>query len=107
MKYKEIRLKIRRMDMGTASKNKEVREQVSFKIPVSTKQRVDLLAEATRRSRTFVIEEAIEHYLSINEWQVRSIQQGLKDIDHDRVVAQESIENIWEEKLADTVDKNR
>lgn len=49
-----------------------------------------------------VIEEAVEHYLSINEWQVRSIQQGLKDIDHGRVVAHESMEKIWEGKISDT-----
>lgn len=78
-------------------KNSELREQVSFKIPAGMKKRVDLLAEATKRSRTFVIEEAIEQYLATNEWQVQSIQAGLADLDNGRVLSQEEMEKLWDE----------
>lgn len=78
-------------------KNNELREQVSFKIPAGMKKRVDLLAEATRRSRTFVIEEAIAQYLTMNEWQVQSIAAGLDDLDNGRVLSQEEMEKLWDE----------
>ncbi len=61
------------------------------------KKRIDLLAEATRRSRTFVIEEAIEQYLTTNEWQVQSIQAGLTDLDNGEVLSQEEMEKLWDE----------
>ena len=78
-------------------KNNELREQVSFKIPAGMKKRVDLLAQATRRSRTFVIEEAIAQYLTLNEWQVQSIAAGLDDLDNGRVLSQEEMEKLWDE----------
>jgi predicted transcriptional regulator len=85
-----------------------IREQVSFKIPATMKVRVDRLAEATRRSRSFVIEEAIEHYLTINEWQIQSIQAGVTDLDNGQVVSQEEMEKLWDEKLAESpVDADR
>jgi predicted transcriptional regulator len=80
-----------------SSKKAESREQVSFKIPAGMKKRIDLLAEATRRSRTFVIEEAIEQYLTTNEWQVQSIQAGLTDLDNGEVLSQEEMEKLWDE----------
>lgn len=93
--------------MCPAAKKTETREQVSFKMPATMKARVDILAEATRRSRSFVIEEAIAHYLTINEWQVQSIQAGLTDLDNGQVISQEEMEKLWDEKLAESpVDKD-
>ena len=83
--------------MCPSSKKMASREQVSFKIPAGMKKRVDLLAEATRRSRTFVIEEAIAQYLTLNEWQVQSIAAGLDDLDNGRVLSQEEMEKLWDE----------
>ncbi|WP_292004696.1 ribbon-helix-helix protein, CopG family [Chlorobium sp.] len=94
--------------MSPGAKKKESREQVSFKMPATMKMRVDRLAEATRRSRSFVIEEAIEHYLTMNEWQVQSINAGLSDLDKGRTVSQEEMEKLWDEKPAESqVDTDR
>ncbi|WP_076790473.1 CopG family ribbon-helix-helix protein [Chlorobium sp. KB01] len=90
--------------MVPAAKRKEVREQVSFKIAAHTKLRIEQLAQATRRSKTFVIEEAINHYLSINEWQIKSIQAGLDDLDAGNVIPQEEMTKLWGGKVAGTVD---
>ncbi|WP_201024688.1 CopG family ribbon-helix-helix protein [Chlorobium limicola] len=77
-------------------------------MPATMKMRVDRLAEATRRSRSFVIEEAIEHYLTMNEWQVQSINAGLSDLDKGRTVSQEEMEKLWDEKPAESpVDTDR
>lgn len=94
--------------VSPGAKKTESREQVSFKMPATMKMRVDRLAEATRRSRSFVIEEAIEHYLTMNEWQVQSIIAGLSDLDKGRTVSQEEMEKLWDEKPAESpVDKDR
>jgi predicted transcriptional regulator len=77
-------------------------------MPATMKMRVDRLAEATRRYRSFVIEEAIEHYLTMNEWQVQSINAGLSDLDKGRTVSQEEMEKLWDEKPAESpVDTDR
>jgi RHH-type transcriptional regulator, rel operon repressor / antitoxin RelB len=90
--------------MLSAAKKKEPRGQVSFKIAVSTKNRIEQLALATRRTKTFVIEEAINNYLALNEWQIESIQDGLRDLEEGNVISQESMIELWEGKIAGTVD---
>ncbi len=90
--------------MLSSAKQMEPRNQVSFKIPVSTKNRIEQLAVATRRTKTFVIEEAIDQYLALNEWQLKSIQDGLRDLEEGKVISQETMIEHWEGKIAGTVD---
>ncbi|HMQ71370.1 MAG TPA: CopG family ribbon-helix-helix protein [Rubrivivax sp.] len=45
------------------------------------KDRLDALAEATRRSKSFLAAEAIRSYVENNEWQIGEIQAGLKEAD--------------------------
>jgi predicted transcriptional regulator len=90
--------------MLSPAKQKEPRDQVSFKIPASTKNRIEQLAVATRRTKTFVIEEAIDQYLALNEWQLRRVQDGLRDLDEGKVISQENMIELWEGKIAGAVD---
>ncbi len=76
----------------------EPRDQVSFKIPASTKNRIEQLAEATGRTKTFVIEEAINQYILRNEWQIQSIRKGQRDLEEGKVVPQEKMLEYWERK---------
>jgi len=77
------------------SQQKEPRAQLSLRIASSTKKRVEDLAQATRRSKSFVIEEAINQYLELNEWQIESIQRGLEDVKAERVISHEDILKEW------------
>ncbi|MDO3377760.1 CopG family ribbon-helix-helix protein [Geoalkalibacter halelectricus] len=80
------------------------KEQVSFRLPADTRERIERLARATRRSRTFVIEEAINRYLDLNEWQIAEIEQGLEEARTGKVVPHEEIVAKWEARRADSVD---
>ena len=80
------------------------RDQVSFRLPPGTKQRLEKLAKITRRSKTFVLEEAITHYLDLNEWQLASISRGLEDLDAGRVTSQDDLIAEWEAKVASSMD---
>ena len=73
------------------TKNTEKREQISFRIASSEKKRIERLARALNRNKTSVFNEAISHYLDINEWHIARIQEGLEDFEHRRVVSQEEI----------------
>ena len=52
---------------------------------------LEQLALATRRTKTFIIEEAIDHYLALNEWQLKSIQDALRDLEEGKVISQEKM----------------
>lgn len=80
------------------------REQVSFKLETNTKRRLEALAAATRRTKTFVLEEAINHYLDLNEWQIKSIQEGLEDARAGRIITHETLVAKWERRLEDSLD---
>lgn len=75
---------------------------VTVRVKPTTKTRLEALAQATRRSKSYVIEEALEQYLDVNEWQINGIVQALAEadspdavfVDHDEVLAK------WEAKVA-------
>lgn len=53
---------------------------------------LDQLAEATRRSRTELAEEALQQYLEVQRWQLEGIREAIAEADsgtpgvpHDRV----------------------
>jgi predicted transcriptional regulator len=45
------------------------------------KERLEGLAEATQRTKSFLAAEAIREYLDLNEWQVRETQAALAEAD--------------------------
>lgn len=63
----------------------------SARLPSTVKKRLDKLAAATERSRNFIILDALEAYLEVNEWHVQAIKASLADerpnISHADVVA--------------------
>ena len=42
---------------------------------------LDKLAQATKRSKSFLAAEAIERYLEAEAWQIKEIKQALKEAD--------------------------
>jgi len=75
---------------------------LTVRVKPDTKERLDNLARITRRSKSYVIEEALEQYLAVNEWQIKGINEALAEADspgaffedHDKVLA------TWEAKVA-------
>lgn len=77
------------------------RDTISLRLPAGIKQRIEHLAQATRRSKTFVIEEAITNYLDLNEWQVESILEGLKEVKAGQTTSHETVLAKWEAKACE------
>jgi RHH-type rel operon transcriptional repressor/antitoxin RelB len=69
---------------------------LTVRIKPDTRNRIETLARVTRRSKSYVIEEALEQYLDVNEWQIKGIQEALTEadsqgavfVDHEEVLAQ-------------------
>jgi predicted transcriptional regulator len=68
---------------------------VTVRVKPTTKKRLESLAIATKRSKSYIIEEALELYLDVNEWQIAGIAQALAEaersdavfVDHGEVLA--------------------
>lgn len=73
-------------------------EQFSLRISKKTKDRLEMLAQATGRSKAFVAIEAIEKYCEMESWQISAIQKGLKQAEEGEFVLHEDIKAHWEKK---------
>ena len=71
-------------------------EQFSLRLPKGTKERLQALADATGRTKAFLAQDAIERYLELESWQIKSIQDGLKNVDEGRLIPYENIKKEWE-----------
>ncbi len=55
---------------------------LTIRLESELKSRLDLLAETTRRSKSFLAAEAIRDFIEANEWQVREISKALEEADN-------------------------
>ena len=54
---------------------------MTIRLEDEIRDRLDVLAEATQRSKSFLAAEAIRVYVESNEWQIGEIQAALKEAD--------------------------
>lgn len=54
---------------------------ITLRVPVTVKDQLDKLAEATHRSKSFLAGEAIRQYLELEAWQISEIQRALQEAD--------------------------
>ena len=54
---------------------------MTVRIDDDIKDRLEVLAGATKRSKSFLSAEAIRAYVDTNEWQIAEIQAAIKEAD--------------------------
>ncbi len=54
---------------------------MSIRLEDEVKDRLDVLAQATHRSKSYLAAEAIRVYVESNEWQIGEIEAALKEAD--------------------------
>jgi RHH-type transcriptional regulator, rel operon repressor / antitoxin RelB len=61
----------------------EIMRSATFTVRVdaAAKKRLERLAKSTGRNRSFIVAEAINEYLDVNEWQVAGIRQAIASLD--------------------------
>lgn len=64
---------------------------MTVRLDSEVKDRLDVLAEATQRSRSFLAAEAIRTYVESNEWQIAEIQAALKEADADDFASEQDV----------------
>ena len=54
---------------------------ISIRLEPGVKARLDRLADATHRSKSFLAAEAVRAFVELNEWQIQEIQAALQEAD--------------------------
>jgi RHH-type transcriptional regulator, rel operon repressor / antitoxin RelB len=57
------------------------RETISFRLDAKKRKALDALAQAQDRDRTYVLNEAIDAYLDVHQWQIEHINEGIRQAD--------------------------
>jgi RHH-type rel operon transcriptional repressor/antitoxin RelB len=56
-------------------------EIMTVRVDRKTKSRLEKLARATERTKSYLAAEAIRAYVDLNEWQIGEIKAALKEAD--------------------------
>ncbi len=51
---------------------------ISFRMRAEAVETLDALAETMDRDRTYLLNQAVEHYLKLNEYHIKLIEKGLR-----------------------------
>lgn len=70
-------------------------EQFSLRLSKKTKDMLQALADATGRTKAFLAQDAIERYLELESWQIKSIQDGIKNVEEGNTVSIDNIKEEW------------
>jgi RHH-type transcriptional regulator, rel operon repressor / antitoxin RelB len=54
---------------------------LTLRLDAKLKSKLDRLSKSMNRSRSFVAAQAIQEYVSVNEWQIAEIKKGLAEAD--------------------------
>lgn len=68
---------------------------VSGRIDKSISEKLNLLARATARSRSFLISEAIKAYVDEQAWQIEAINEGIKQADQGKFASKAKIRKTF------------
>lgn len=75
------------MKLGAEENTMSDRATITFHTSPEVKARLEQLAAATRRSKSFLTNDAVERYLAEEEAFLAAVDAGAKDSDAGRVVA--------------------
>lgn len=59
---------------------------MSVRMPERLAERLENLAKATDRSKSYLAALAIEEFVAIQEWQVQAIQEGISEAEAGKLV---------------------
>jgi RHH-type transcriptional regulator, rel operon repressor / antitoxin RelB len=62
---------------------------MSVRMPEGLAERLENLAKATERSKSYLAALAIEEFVAVQEWQVQAIQEGVSEAEAGKVVGRD------------------
>jgi RHH-type transcriptional regulator, rel operon repressor / antitoxin RelB len=71
-------------------------QTVSARLGPETSKKLDLLAKATARSRSYLVAEAIETYLRDQVWQIEAIEEGIKEANNGNFATEREVRKTLE-----------
>ncbi len=67
---------------------------LTLRLDPKLKNQLDRLSKSMNRSRSFVAAQAIQEYVSVNEWQIAEIKKGLAEADAGDFATEEEVQRV-------------
>jgi predicted transcriptional regulator len=68
---------------------------MTIRLDPELKQRLDQLADATHRSKSFLAGEALRDFIELNEWQIQEIKDAIKEADNGDFVSDKDVKKVF------------
>ena len=72
---------------------------ITTRIDASLRAKLEALARSTKRSKSFLVAQAIAAYVELNEWQIGEITTGIKELDTGETLSEEQAEERYDRLL--------
>lgn len=67
----------------------------SLRIEKEKVDKIDMLATAMKRSRNWVLNEALNNYLSYNDWFIQEVEKGIQEADNKKFATPEEVNAVF------------
>jgi RHH-type rel operon transcriptional repressor/antitoxin RelB len=69
---------------------------MTVRLDDALKSRLDQLAEATHRSKSYLASEAIRDFVELNEWQLQEIKAALVEADNEDFASEQTVKTTFD-----------
>ena len=76
------------------------KQTLTFRANRKKVKALDRLAHALDRDRSYLLNEAVDQYLSVHEYHLRQIREGLAQARDGKLVEYEQVKADWKKRLA-------
>jgi len=63
----------------------------SLRLPDELRERIDALAKATGRNKSYLLTEAISRYVDEEAWQIAAVEEGIRSAETEPLTAQDDL----------------
>jgi predicted transcriptional regulator len=70
------------------------KETMTVRIDADTREALDALAASLERDRSYVVNQALQAYLDVHQWQIKHIRQGLAEADAGKFVSTAEVNRV-------------
>ena len=67
---------------------------LTVRLSTELKERLDRLAKATARSKSWLASDAIARYVQLQEWQIQEIEAGIREADAGEFATDDEVEAV-------------
>ena len=68
---------------------------MTIRLEPELKSRLDKLANATHRSKSFLASQAVREYIELNEWQILELKEAIKEADAEDFASDQEVVSVF------------